>query len=87
MAFEKTKEIIWKVVDDEVLLLDTASAYYFSLNETGSEIWKLLDSGKTAEEVTEIMAGLYETERETIRQDIDELIVQLQSEKILVQKS
>lgn len=81
---QKSSDIIWKVVGEEVLLLDTSSAFYFSLNETGSEIWHLLEAGKSLEEIEGVMTELYDVDIDTIRRDIDALVKELQSEKILV---
>lgn len=84
MNIKTTEDIIWKAVDDEILLLDTASAYYFSLNETGSEIWKLLNDGKDADEIADVLCERYDADRSTICSDIAELLRELQSQNILV---
>ena len=36
------KDVLFRELEGEMVLLDTRSATYFSLNETGSEVWQRL---------------------------------------------
>jgi len=79
----KTKEeIIWRVVDDEALLLDTDSGYYFSMNDTATEIWCLLNEGKSIDDVATTISERYEIDSESVRRDVQELIANLNKEQI-----
>ena len=42
-------------IEGEAVLLDMESSYYFSLNETGTFIWRAIEDGK---EESEIVTGL-----------------------------
>jgi Coenzyme PQQ synthesis protein D (PqqD) len=79
---KKKEEIIWRVVDDEALLLDTNSGYYFSMNGTATEIWCLLNEGKSIDEVAQTIANRYEIDSETVKCDVHELISNLNKEQI-----
>lgn len=79
----KTKEeIIWRVVDDEALLLDTDSGYYFSMNDTATEIWCLLNEGKSIDDVATTISERYEIDSKSVRRDVQELIANLNKEQI-----
>ncbi|HET9059905.1 MAG TPA: PqqD family protein [Acidimicrobiales bacterium] len=38
-------ELVWRQVGDEVVLLDTASSQYISVNRSGAVMWPLLARG------------------------------------------
>jgi hypothetical protein len=76
------EEIIWRVVDDEALILDTTSGYYFSMNGTATDIWCLLNEGKSIDEVAQTIAQQYEIDAETAKNDVRELIANLSKEQI-----
>lgn len=79
----KTKEeIIWRVVDDEALLLDTNSGYYFSMNDTATEIWCLLNEGKSIDDVAATISERYEIDSSSVKRDVEELIDNLNKEQI-----
>lgn len=75
--------IIWRNVDDETLFLDTSTGYYFSLNQTGSEIWKMLSEGSSVETAAAQLSAKYDLPLESAHCDVNELIETLRSEKII----
>jgi hypothetical protein len=81
----QTKEdIIWRIVDDEALLLNTKTGYYFSMNGTATEIWCLLNDGKSEDETAKAIAERYGIDNETAKTDVDELKRTLTEENIAV---
>lgn len=80
---QKQENIIWRNVDNETLFLDTTSGYYFSLNETGSEIWKWLSEGLTIDEAAGRFSELYSVGLETAKTDVSSLLSTLKEEKII----
>lgn len=79
----KTDEIIWRVVDDEALILNTSNGYYFSMNGTATEAWCLLNEGKEINEVAGILAERYEIDIESAKADLEALLVELKKEQIV----
>jgi len=80
---EKKDNIIWRNVDNETLFLDTSSGYYFSLNETGSQIWNWLSQGMSVEAVAGRLSKQYSVEPEIARTDVSELLTTLKQENII----
>ena len=78
-------EIIWRIVDNEALLLDTDSGNYFCLSESGTKIWNLLEENKSVDEIARIFANEYQIDVETAKSDILQFIEQLQENKIIEQ--
>lgn len=78
-----TEDIIWRVVDDEALILNTSNGYYFSMNGTATEAWCLLNEGKTIDEVAQLIAERYDIEAGAAKADVETLLAELKNEKIL----
>ncbi len=79
----KSDEIIWRVVDDEALILNTSNGYYFSMNGTATEAWCLLNQGKSIDEVAQKIAATYEIDLKSARADVDALLAELKKEQIV----
>lgn len=54
-----------------------------ALNETGADIWKILQEDHTEEEVVDILMASYESDREEVVQSVKEFISSLQESDIL----
>ena len=53
------------------------------LNETGSVIWKELETGADESEIVEKLAAEYDAPKEIIEQDVKEFIAKLEKDGIL----
>jgi len=69
--------IIWSVVDEEAVLLDTSSGHYFSLNPPATEIWEHLHRGYSVSDIVGTLVEKYRVEEEIVRRDVSELITEL----------
>jgi hypothetical protein len=74
-VFVRSRAVVSRVVAGETLIVpvrgkvgDLASIYSF--NETGSLIWKLLDTPRTAGYVVGAVAEEYQVDTEKVRQDV-----------------
>jgi len=79
----KTDDIIWRVVDDEALILNTSNGYYFSMNGTATEAWCLLTEGKSIDEVARVIAERYEIDLTSAKADVEALLQELKKEQIV----
>ena len=64
-------------IEGEAVLLDMDSSYYFSLNETGTRIWRGLEDGLTEDEIVDGIVAEWDVTREeatrTLRDFLDTL--------------
>src|SRR6202041_4195149 len=74
-VFVRSRAVVSRVVAGETLIVpvrgkvgDLASIYSF--NETGSLIWKLMDTPRTVGEVVGAVAEEYQVDTEKVRQDV-----------------
>jgi hypothetical protein len=70
-------EVLFQEVSGETVLLDLSSENYFGLDEIGTRIWELLNGGASVGEVVDALLGEYETDRNTLENDVGELLENL----------
>ena len=68
------------------MLLDLHSGVYYGLNETGSQVWRLLEGCDNAAAITDRLLDLYTGEREEILRRVLSLFKDLQAENLVVPK-
>jgi len=76
--------IIWSIVDEEAVLLDTLSGHYFSLNPPATEIWQHLHRGNSVSDIVRMLTQKYRMEEEVVRRDVSELITELRTARLLL---
>lgn len=54
----------------------------FELNETAAEIWKMLENGKSTEEIAAFFSEGNEEQKKEIQNDIEQFIQQLRQNNI-----
>ena len=90
MATYKVYSIQPKVVrecfEDEVVIINLESGNYYSLNGTGAEIWRELETGGFAEAVTAALVARYDASETTIRQAVESFIRQLEEQGLITGK-
>src|SRR2546423_3220492 len=73
-------------IDGEMVLLDLRSGMYLGLNRLGTFIWKLLisnDGSISAGTIVEAVTGEFEVEPATARRDLDQLLLELSSNRLV----
>lgn len=76
-------EVIARPGEQELMLLDVETGYYFALNEVGRRIWELCDGSATVAEIVSTVSAEYEAPPETVRGDVFELLTDLEREGLL----
>ena len=71
----------------EVVILELESGVYYGLNETGSLIWSLLQSGKSLVEIQELILAEYDIEPEQCTRYIIKLVEKLEAKGLVQIKS
>ncbi len=57
-------------VDGEVVILDRAAGFVHQLNATASHIWRACDGAQSVDEIAERLTARFQSEPETVRQDV-----------------
>jgi hypothetical protein len=71
------------LADGEVVFLHFETRRYFSLNETGSRIWELVEQDMTLEEIAEDLEHRFDVTLEDARRSVIQLAEQLAAEQLV----
>ena len=74
----------WKVIDDEGILVDLESGYYFSLNPVGLFIWDRCNGDFEIEEIVEGLVEEFEVEDAIARRDLEAFLGELNQQKLVL---
>lgn len=75
----------WKEVDGEIVIINFETTNYYSLNKTGSHIWKLLTTGEfNFNEISLSVSEAYGQEENVILKDVKDLLSHLKEENLLI---
>lgn len=84
MKYQIPATVFIQEIDDEVILLDTESQEYFSLNGVGKNILDLISENLTHEEIVEELSQMYEADKPLIDSDLSNFIKALQEKGLIV---
>jgi hypothetical protein len=74
---------VWREIGDEVVVLDTATATYMSLNATGRALWAKLDEGATPAELTAELVSTYGLPASQAASDVEDFLSALEGLSLL----
>jgi hypothetical protein len=69
--------ILWRIVEEEALIMDVHVGYFYSLNPSATRIWELMAKGTGLVEIRKQLCSQYELTPETAEEYIQQLYVEL----------
>lgn len=75
--------IIHETINDDTVIINIKSGFYYSLSNAASSAWNLLVAGNTIEATTTTIAKLYNKSPEQITSDILDLANELDQENLI----
>ena len=70
MKYQIPQTVFIQEIDDEIILLDTTTQEYFSLNEVGKNIIDLISENLTKDQIVEELSNIYEVDKIQIEKDL-----------------
>ena len=83
MEIYRRKDIPWRIIDKEALVVNPKTSVIFPLNNTSCRIWQLIDGARSAEDLTKAMLEEFDIDEETLRFDVKNFISQLEKEGLI----
>ena len=77
------RDVSWRTVGDEVIVLDGRSWAYLSVNGSGELLWNLLAGGATEAELADALVREYAIDASQARQDVREFVRALREHDLL----
>ena len=76
-------EVACAAVEDGAVLLHMGTKRYFSLNETGAEVWRLLEEGVPVDEIPQRLSERFDVAADDARAAVTALIDALIADQLL----
>lgn len=83
MGYALSEEYVWKEVGDRVVVLNLDSGRYYSLNSTGSLIWRALMEGLSIDQIGGRVCEMFDVDKKAAQNDAGEMIRQFLSRKMI----
>ena len=86
-----SSDVVSREIDGSLIIVPLASGVgdmeddLFSMNESGTEIWNMLDGKRTLQEIVDVLARQYQAGPEEIAQDVAGIVTELLKRKMLVE--
>ena len=79
----KSEELVWRLIDGEVVILTADGREIHTLNKVGSAIWDLADGTRTIKEIISLICERFEVSFDVAQADVLEFAQELEAKKIL----
>jgi Coenzyme PQQ synthesis protein D (PqqD) len=80
---KRRSNLNWRTIDGETLILNRAEGRLHQLNPTASFIWDCCDGNSNIEKIVNRLAGVYEIDAMTACKDVENVLFNLRSSKLL----
>ena len=86
--FEKNPHVVYRGIEDEIILLPThprsdSSRQFYFVEGVGREVWGLLDGNQECQKIIETIASSFGVEKGKIEKDILDFIHDLEKEELV----
>ena len=79
----KHPEVVYTDLEEGAVLLHLGTRFYYSLNEVGCAIWRLLDSVEGPEDLTKRVAAAFEVEEGRAKGSVSKFLQELEREQLV----
>ncbi|MEW5947461.1 MAG: PqqD family protein [bacterium] len=84
VRISRSPHVAWREVDDAVYLVEPQEAKLHCLNSTGSSVWKLLDTEKTAEQIISRLKQEFTGDLSRVKDDVFEFLEYMREKKLII---
>jgi hypothetical protein len=79
----KKPDVVYELFEDEIILINLANGNYYSLQGTAAEIWRMMESGLSAEAAAERLGRSYRGRPEEIRRAVETFLEETAGEGLI----
>jgi hypothetical protein len=78
MAWQRSAQVVYEVVDGEALLIDPSGVELITLNPVGALVWQALDGSRDAAALADALVDSFEgVARDELTRDIEMFLTEL----------
>lgn len=82
-AIAPNQAVVWREVDQQAVLLRLDTGRYFTLNETGTHVWRLLDRTATLGEIEAGLLAEFASPPQGVWEDLVACVADLAREQLI----
>jgi hypothetical protein len=82
--YQPAPGVVWRALDDGLILLDTRRGHYFELNASGRHLFELISAGHALSAAIERMQGSYEVDPLRLQADMRQLCAELLAQGLIL---
>jgi hypothetical protein len=79
-------DLTWRVLNEEVVVLDLRTSVYLSVNNTGKILWDLLVEGANEEQLVRTLIDQFGVAEETARGDVGAFLSLCSDRDLLIRR-
>jgi hypothetical protein len=83
----RQNDLEWRVIEDEIVLVDLASSEYMALNGSAALLWKALAEGSSEMDLARLLSETFDVPEEVAREDVALFIAALRSKRLISELS
>ena len=78
------KQVISKIIDDEAIIIKLEQGVYYSLNELGSLIWKMIVGKNTSSSIVDYIVANYSVGMSQAEKDVKIFLDKIYEEQLII---
>ena len=82
-AIRIRKDVVFRDLEGELVLLNLATGVYFGLDPLGTRIWALIDDGCTTDEIVSAITAEYDVDVEACGTDLTRFLAALRDNDLV----
>lgn len=82
-AIRIRKDVVFRDLEGELVLLNLATGVYFGLDPIGTRIWALIDDGRTVDQIVGAITEEYEVDASVCRADLERFLAILRDNDLV----
>lgn len=79
----KRPDVVHETIDGETVIVNLENGVYYSMRNSGVDVWNLIETGANFDEFMKMMLDRYEGSPDEIKKALTDLLVVLQKEGLL----
>ena len=80
----KNRDVPWRIIEEEAILVDVKKGEVIHLNETGAKIWDLIDGKRSIGDIAKGICDIFEIDKETAQKDTSRFISEAVKKRLAV---
>jgi len=83
LTYKRYYHVPWREIEKKAVVVSVKNNEVIVFNEVGTEIWKFIKSEKKVNEIADHILSLFESDKNTVKKDVESFLKDLQEREML----